>query len=277
MYGIKDFVTPIAGKYRITSGEGARKARRTTNGAMMSSFHHGTDWAGEHAGSQPDIRNITAGEVVWTGKAGGWGNTVIVRNPDGYMVQYGHLDSINVKVGDRIPAGGKIGVMGKSGNVTGVHLDLIVTKDGKSIKRDGTVLAAAPASIARRAGSKKASSKTATMPEPTRTVLAGDQPQPQPQPQPQQPYNRQALDLFGGDGANVLRGAVGLAIPDTAKENKLFGGIAGMNLDSGLEQIYTEAARAIGAVSDGINSTPVLQSNNPLRAELSTIFDRLEV
>lgn len=283
MYGIKDFVPPVAGKYRITSGEGARKARRTTNGAMMSSFHHGTDWAGPTPGSKPDIQNITAGKVVWVGKAGGWGNTVIVQNPDGYTVQYGHLDSIAVRVGDQVPAGGKIGVMGATGNVTGVHLDMIVTKNGKSIKRDGTVLADAPASIAKRAGGKvpagSTSPTTPTSSAPTQSIMVGDKPQTQSvEQQTPQSNNLFSTDnLFGGSPMNVLSGAVGLAVPETAKENQLFGDIAGMNLGGGLEQIYAEAARAIGAASDGISSQPMIQSNNPLRAELSTIFDRLEI
>lgn len=283
MYGIKDFVPPVAGKYRIRSGEGARKARRTTNGAMMSSFHHGADWAGPTPGSKPDIQNITAGKVVWVGKAGGWGNTVIVQNPDGYTVQYGHLDSIAVKVGDQVPAGGKIGVMGATGNVTGVHLDMIVTKNGKSIKRDGTVLADAPASIAKRAGGKvPAGSTTPTTPTtstPTESIMVGDKPQMQPvEQQTPQSNNLFGTDnLFGGSPMNVLSGAVGLAVPETPKENQLFGDIAGMNLGGGLEQIYAEAARAIGAASDSISSQPMIQSNNPLRAELSTIFDRLDM
>lgn len=283
MYGIKDFVPPVAGKYRIRSGEGARKARRTTNGAMMSSFHHGADWAGPTPGSKPDIQNITAGKVVWVGKAGGWGNTVIVQNPDGYTVQYGHLDSTAVKVGDQVPAGGKIGVMGATGNVTGTHLDMIVTKNGKSIKRDGTVLADAPASIAKRAGGKvPAGSTTPTTPTqstPTQSIMVGDKPQMQPvEQQTPQSNNLFGTDnLFGGSPMNVLSGAVGLAVPETPKENQLFGDIAGMNLGGGLEQIYAEAARAIGAASDSISSQPMIQSNNPLRAELSTIFDRLDV
>ena len=183
MYGIKDFVPPVAGKYRITSGGGARKSGRTTNGARMSSFHHGTDWAGATPGSKPDIQNITAGKVVWAGKAGGWGNTVIVQNPDGYTVHYAHLDSIAVKVGDQVPAGGKIGVMGATGNVTGVHLDMIVTKNGKTIKQDGTVLAAAPASIAKRAGGKvpagSTTPTTSTSSASTQSIMVGDTPQTQ--------------------------------------------------------------------------------------------------
>ena len=285
MYGIKDFVPPVAGKYRITSGTGSRKAGRTTNGAKMSSFHHGSDWAGATPGSKPDIQNITAGKVVWVGKAGGWGNTVIVQNPDGYTVQYAHLDSTDVKVGDQVPAGGKIGVMGKTGNVTGVHLDMIVTKNGKTLKQDGSVLAAAPASIAKRAGGKapagSTTPSTTTQAAPTQSIMVGDKPQTQPveQPTQQAPSNDMfaGMPMIGGDPMNLLTGAVGLAVPDTATENNLFGSIAGMNLDGGLEQIYAEAARAVASAKDSIESQPMIQSTNPMRDELRSIFDRLEV
>lgn len=285
MYGIKDFVPPVSGKYRLTSGTGARKAGRTTNGAKMSSFHHGSDWAGATPGSKPDIQNITAGKVVWVGKAGGWGNTVIVQNPDGYTVQYAHLDSTDVKVGDQVPAGGKIGVMGKTGNVTGVHLDMIVTKDGKSLKQDGSVLAAAPASIAKRAGGKapagSTTPSTTTQAAPTQSIMVGDKPQTQPveQQAQQAPSNDMfaGMPMLGGDPMNLLTGAVGLAVPDTATENNLFGSIAGMNLDGGLEQIYAEAARAVASAKDSIESQPMIQSTNPLRDELRYISDRLEV
>ena len=285
MYGIKDFVPPVAGKYRITSGEGPRKSGRTNNGAKMSSFHHGADWAGEKPGSKPDIQNITAGKVVWAGNAGGYGKTVLVQNPDGYTVQYAHLDSIDVKVGDQVPAGGKIGVMGSTGNVTGVHLDMIVTKDGKSLKRDGTVLADVPASIAKRAGGKvpagSTTPSTSTQSAPTQSIMVGGKPQTQPigQQAQQAPSNDMfaGMPMFGGDPMNLLTGAVGLAVPDTATENNLFGRIAGMNLDGGLEQIYTEAVRAVASAKDSIESQPMIQSTNPLRDELRNIFDRLEV
>ena len=285
MYGIKDFVPPVAGKYRITSGEGPRKSGRTTNGAKMSSYHHGADWAGPTPGSKPDIQNITAGKVVWAGNAGGYGKTVLVQNPDGYTVQYAHLDSIDVKVGDQVPAGGKIGVMGSTGNVTGVHLDMVVSKDGKSLKRDGTVLADVPASIAKRAGGKvpagSTTPSTSTQSAPTQSIMVGGKPQTQPigQQAQQAPSNDMfaGMPMSGGDPMNLLNGAVGLAVPDTASENQLYGNIAGMNLDGGLEQIYAEAARAVAGAKDSIESQPMIQSTNPLRDELRNIFDRLEV
>ena len=284
MYGLKDYTPPVD-NMRITSGGGPRKSSRTTNGARMSSFHHGVDIAGAKPGSKPDIKNITGGKVVYVGKAGGWGNTVIVENPDGYRVQYGHLDSIDVKVGDQVPSGGKIGVMGATGNVTGVHLDMIVTKNGKSIKRDGTVLADAPASIARRAGGKvptgtpDTGTPSPTAPQsPSPAMFAGTTHDNSAQP------SSPNADIFGGSSnhqsgspVNLLTGAVGLAVPDTQTENNLFGAVSGMNLGSDLEKIYAEAARAIAGAKDSIESQPMLQSDNPLRAELGSIFDRIEV
>lgn len=287
MYGIKDYVAPVDNA-RITSGEGPRASRRTLNGAKMSSFHHGVDIAGPKPGSKPPIKNITSGKVVWTGEAGGYGNTVVVRNPDGYVVQYAHLDSISVKVGDDVPAGGKIGVMGMTGNSTGVHLDLTVTKNGKTIKRDGSVLAPAPSGLMKRAGGKVPSSKVDVVGETSPTMQAKAQNPVQnntqafagttePTTTPTQQNNTNLFSgLFGG-GLNLLQGSIGLAVPETKTENNLFGGIASMGLDASLEQIYAEAARAIAGVKDSIESQPMIQSDNPLRAELSSIFDKLEV
>lgn len=272
MYGIKDFVPPVAGKYRITSSEGKRTSRRTTNGNRMSSFHHGTDWAGATPGSKPDVQNITAGKVVWVGNAGGWGKAVIVQNPDGYTVQYGHLDSINVKVGDQVPAGGKIGVMGATGNVTGEHLDLIVTKNGKTIKRDGSILADAPASIVRRAGAKQPAG-TAAPDMPTNTPSAPMFADNTPKSSGLNMFD----NLFSGSPIALLQGSVGLVLPETQTQNQLFSQIADMNLGGGLESIYAEASRAIADAKDSIDSRPMLQSTNPLRAELGSIFDRIEV
>lgn len=279
MYGIKDYVSPVAGKFRVTSGEGNRKARRTTNGAMMSSFHHGVDIAGQTPGSKPDIRNVTAGRVLWAGKAGGYGNTVVVQNPDGYIVQYGHLDSISVRAGDNVSAGQKIGVMGATGNVTGVHLDMIVIKDGKSLRRDGSVLASAPNAILRRAKAKPSSNQStppastsvtpsaqATPSATNTTTVATDFLSP-----------TVSTESFSSTPLNLLQGGVGIAIPETQSENRLFGQIADMNLTKGLESIYAEASRAIAGVKDDLESRPMIQSNNPLRAELSSIFDSIDI
>lgn len=51
-----------------------------------------------------------------------WGNYVKIRLDDGNYVLYGHMSSLNVKVGDRVEMGDCIGYSGNSGNSTGPHL-----------------------------------------------------------------------------------------------------------------------------------------------------------
>lgn len=156
-YGIKDFVPPVDNA-RITSTEGNRKAFKTDNGAMSSSFHRGIDVAS--TGKVP-VKNITGGTVVFAGKINGYGNAVIVKNPEGYTVQYSHLDGINVKAGQQIPAGSPVGVMGATGNATGVHLDMMVAKDGKAINRDGQAFGSMNTGMAKRANTPVANSAAA--------------------------------------------------------------------------------------------------------------------
>lgn len=265
-YGIADYTPPVAGKMRITSGQGNRASRRTTNGKMMSSFHHGVDIAGAKPGDKPPILNVTGGTVVYAGNAGGYGNTVIVKNPDGYIVQYAHLDSIGVKAGDQVPAGGQIGVMGGSGNVTGVHLDMIVVKDGKTLTPQGKVLAAAPASILRRSGGKAAPmlAETPTAPQPPADLMGLTEFTPMAQPSAaQQP-------------TPVLAGALGLSVPRNETEAGIFSSIADMKLGGNLERIYAEAGRAISDAYNQVAAQPMLQSEGaPMMDKLSSLFDKL--
>lgn len=78
-----------------------------------------------------DVRAAYAGvvEAVCTNWRSGWGaiwgrsgDGVFIRNPDGEGQYYGHLNSVDVKVGQKVTEGQVIGGMGVSGNVTGPHL-----------------------------------------------------------------------------------------------------------------------------------------------------------
>lgn len=44
-----------------------------------------------------------------------YGNNIIIQDCNGNYVRYGHLESINVKVGDKVSEGQQIGVMGDTG------------------------------------------------------------------------------------------------------------------------------------------------------------------
>lgn len=116
----------MPGEGRISSDFGQRTAPK----AGASTNHRGIDIA-MSAGSP--VRASAEGEVVFAGKRGGYGNQVRVRHPDGTVTAYSHLDSIGVKVGDRLASGGDIGASGSTGNVTGPHLHFEVFRDGQAV------------------------------------------------------------------------------------------------------------------------------------------------
>jgi murein DD-endopeptidase MepM/ murein hydrolase activator NlpD len=73
------------------------------------------------------------GVVVFAGRNGGLGKSVRISHGFGYTTAYGHLDSIDVEVGEEIQRGELIGGLGNSGRSTGPHLHYEVHVDGKAV------------------------------------------------------------------------------------------------------------------------------------------------
>ncbi|GAB7103168.1 hypothetical protein JCM4814A_14820 [Streptomyces phaeofaciens JCM 4814] len=88
----------------------------------------GTRWAHRHTGQDFAVNTGTPvyavgpGTVRATTCGDGFGNQVVVRHPDGYFTQYAHLSHIDVRAGERVAAGERLGLSGATGNVTGPHL-----------------------------------------------------------------------------------------------------------------------------------------------------------
>jgi|GEM_PF-6073821 len=65
----------------------------------------------------------TAGQVVvFAGWRGGYGNTVIARDPFGRTHLYGHLQKIVARVGQALEQGTRLGLLGSTGRSTGPHV-----------------------------------------------------------------------------------------------------------------------------------------------------------
>ncbi len=63
------------------------------------------------------------GTVYYAGWSSyGFGLTVIIDHPNGLSTRYGHMSEIDVKAGDHVYRGQRIGVSGNTGNSTGPHL-----------------------------------------------------------------------------------------------------------------------------------------------------------
>ncbi|WP_249366561.1 peptidoglycan DD-metalloendopeptidase family protein [Neobacillus rhizophilus] len=125
----------IKGTKAIPSrGEGTL-AWPTVGGYVSSEM--GFRWGKKHKGidiARPSNLTIKAadnGVVVSAGwDNGGYGNKVIIDHQNGMRTLYGHMSSLNVKAGQTVSKGTAIGVMGATGDATGVHLHFEVYKNG---------------------------------------------------------------------------------------------------------------------------------------------------
>ena len=98
--------------YRITSNYGYRKRfRRQHKGIDINAYPGDT------------IRAAFDGKVrVVDFQAGGYGNVVVIRHPNGLETVYGHLSRHLTKQGATLKAGDPIGLAGSTGRSTGTHL-----------------------------------------------------------------------------------------------------------------------------------------------------------
>jgi murein DD-endopeptidase MepM/ murein hydrolase activator NlpD len=92
--------------------------RRTFNGELAS-IHRGTDF---HAPSRTPVLAANDGEVIVAQPMFYEGNLVIINHGLQFDTQYMHLSKIEVKVGQRVVKGQRIGLSGATGRVTGPHL-----------------------------------------------------------------------------------------------------------------------------------------------------------
>lgn len=120
------FARPTTSNARFTSGFGPRRDPKTGRTRQ----HNGVDFA---AGRGTAIRATSDGTVTHAGWRGGYGNTVIVQHAFGIETLYAHLSQIDVRQGQRVSRGDRIGGMGATGRATGVHLHYEVRIDGTPV------------------------------------------------------------------------------------------------------------------------------------------------
>jgi murein DD-endopeptidase MepM/ murein hydrolase activator NlpD len=106
---------PVDGDIDPASGFGVRVDPFTSSPAM----HTGLDLHGEIG----DIVRATAdGKVTAAGWSGGYGRVIDIDHGNGLSTRYGHLSSIDVRVGQSVRNGQIIGKVGSTGRSTGPHL-----------------------------------------------------------------------------------------------------------------------------------------------------------
>ncbi|MEI9971890.1 MAG: peptidoglycan DD-metalloendopeptidase family protein [Ignavibacteriota bacterium] len=79
------------------------------------------------------VKAANDGKVVWAADLGIYGNCIVVDHGYGLQSIYGHLREIDVKVGDAMQKGQKMGVEGQTGLAGGTHLHFSMQVDGVQV------------------------------------------------------------------------------------------------------------------------------------------------
>ncbi|NBQ91013.1 MAG: M23 family metallopeptidase [Betaproteobacteria bacterium] len=149
------------GSYYDFSGKSKRRAflaspmefSRVTSGFAMRFHpihqrvmaHTGVDY-GAPVGTP--TRSVADGTVEFAGWQGGYGNTVIVRHGGDKTTLYAHLSRIDVRRGERVQQGQRIGAVGATGTATGPHLHFEFRVSGRHVDPLKAARNAAPIPLA---------------------------------------------------------------------------------------------------------------------------------
>jgi murein DD-endopeptidase MepM/ murein hydrolase activator NlpD len=118
------FVKPCAGE--ITSGFGSRK--HPIYG--VKKMHTGIDIGAPHGTT---VKAAGNGKVIYAGRKGSYGKTVMIDHGNKRVTLYAHLSRISCTQGDLVTTSTKIGEVGSTGLSTGNHLHFEVRINGEPV------------------------------------------------------------------------------------------------------------------------------------------------
>lgn len=110
--------------YKTTSNFGPR----TDPINKRAAFHSGLDFG---APSGTIIHATLPGKIVKAGHKGPYGKVVEIDHGNGFRTRYGHLKSLQVKLGQEVDFHDVIATVGSSGRSTGPHLHYEIWYEGK--------------------------------------------------------------------------------------------------------------------------------------------------
>ena len=117
---------PLAGPRRINSPFGVRRDPFRKTAAMHTGIDYKDAWGAP-------VLAPAAGKVVRAGWMGGYGRVIEILHPYGISTRYAHLSRMDVKVGNSVKRGQRIGRVGSSGRSTGSHLHYETRVSGKAV------------------------------------------------------------------------------------------------------------------------------------------------
>ncbi|MCM3571712.1 MULTISPECIES: peptidoglycan DD-metalloendopeptidase family protein [Mesobacillus] len=98
--------------------------------------HKGIDIAGEF---KTPIHSVDKGVVTKSYYSGSYGHVVFIKHENNLETVYAHLNKRNVKEGQVVKQGDVIGLMGNTGDSSGVHLHFEIHKDNWTYEKENAV------------------------------------------------------------------------------------------------------------------------------------------
>ena len=92
-------------------------------------MHEGVDVA---APQGTPVNAMKSGRVEHAGTWGGYGLSVLIAHGSNVRTLYAHLSRIDVREGERVDGGQRIGAVGQTGSATGPHLHFEVWRWGRA-------------------------------------------------------------------------------------------------------------------------------------------------
>lgn len=107
------------------------------SGSISSKF--GSRWGSKHTGldiavgTGTSVKAAAAGEVIFSGWKGNYGNLIIIDHGNGYKTYYAHNSKLLAKVGQSVDKGTIISLSGSTGNSTGPHLHFEIRQNDEPV------------------------------------------------------------------------------------------------------------------------------------------------
>lgn len=106
-------------------------SRRSYNNGQFTGYHGGLDF--RVVLMSLNIYAAAPGRVIFAGEMNIRGNTVFIDHGQGVVSGYAHMQEFKVKAGDFVDQGQIIGIIGKTGRVTGPHLHWDIWVNGTQV------------------------------------------------------------------------------------------------------------------------------------------------